>query len=78
MGGRSKWVLGGFLAVGAFFLWTEHRPQLFGSLTYILLAACPLMHVFHHHGHDRHAAPGESRMQDGAAAGAGAGERNEP
>lgn len=51
----GKWVLIGFLAVAAFFLWTEHRAHLLGILPYLLFAACPLMHLFHHHGHHRHA-----------------------
>jgi hypothetical protein len=51
--GRGKWVLVGFLAVAAFFLWTEHRAHLLGALPYLLLLACPLMHMFHH-GHGSH------------------------
>ena len=37
--------------VGGFFLYTEHRAHLFGVLPFLLLLACPLMHVFMHHGH---------------------------
>lgn len=48
---RWKWALAGFLAVGAFFLWTEHRAHLLGALPYLLILACPLMHMFHHGGH---------------------------
>lgn len=49
---RGKWVLIGFLVVAAFFLWTEHRAHLLGILPYLLVLACPLMHLFHHgHGH---------------------------
>ena len=47
-------VLCGFLAVGAFFLITEHTAHLFGALPFLLLAACPLMHLFMHHGHGGH------------------------
>lgn len=54
---RGKWVLAGFLAIAAFFLWTEHRAHLLGILPYLLILACPLMHIFHHHGHG-HASPG--------------------
>ena len=39
-------------AVAAYFLLTEHRAHLWGWLPYLLLAACPLMHIFMHHGHD--------------------------
>lgn len=47
-GNRALW---GFLAVAAFFLWSEHRAHLMGLLPYLLLLVCPLMHLFHHHGH---------------------------
>ncbi len=51
---RGKWVLIGFLAVAAYFLWTEHQAHVMGALPYLLLLACPLMHLFHHHGHGGH------------------------
>lgn len=50
---RGKWVLFGFLAVAAYFLWTEHQAHLMSALPYLLLLACPLMHMFHH-GHGGH------------------------
>ncbi|SDE54245.1 Protein of unknown function [Variovorax sp. CF079] len=37
--------------VGGFFLYTEHRAHLLGVLPFLLVLACPLMHVFMHHGH---------------------------
>lgn len=37
----------GFLAVAAFFLWTEHRAHLLGILPYVLLLLCPLLHWLH-------------------------------
>nr|WP_297354126.1 DUF2933 domain-containing protein [uncultured Caldimonas sp.] len=49
-------------AVGGFYLVTEHTAHLLGALPYLILLACPLMHVFmhrgrghhgHHHGHPR-------------------------
>jgi hypothetical protein len=51
------------LAVGGFYLVTEHTAHLFGALPYLLILACPLMHVFMHrgHGHGRH---GQSRSND--------------
>lgn len=48
------WVIGGFLAIGAFFLITEHQAHLWGWLPYAFLAACPLMHLFMHGGHGKH------------------------
>ncbi|WP_153950418.1 DUF2933 domain-containing protein [Cupriavidus sp. U2] len=52
---RSRLVTIGFLLVIAYFLWTEHRAHLVQFLPYLLLAACPLMHLFMHggHGHSR-------------------------
>lgn len=50
---HGKWVLLGFLIVAAYFLWTEHKAHATGALPYLLLLACPLMHLFHHHGHGR-------------------------
>jgi hypothetical protein len=47
----SRFVFFGFLAIGAYFLLTEHRAHVVGFLPFALLAACPLMHLFHHHGH---------------------------
>lgn len=41
-------------AVAGYFLLTEHRAHFFGALPFLLLLACPLMHVFMHHGHDGH------------------------
>lgn len=37
--------------VAGLLLWQEHRAHLLGVLPYLLLLACPLMHVFMHHGH---------------------------
>jgi hypothetical protein len=47
---RVNWVLLGFLAIAAFFLFTEHRVHLLGILPLLLLAACPLLHLLMHGG----------------------------
>jgi len=47
---RSGFVLIGFLAIAGFFLVTEHQAHVLGALPFILLALCPLMHLFHGHG----------------------------
>ncbi|KRA77424.1 hypothetical protein ASD88_00615 [Pelomonas sp. Root662] len=36
--------------IGLFFLLREHWAHLAGSWVYLLLLACPLMHLFHGHG----------------------------
>jgi len=54
---RTKWVLIGFLIVAGYFLILEHRAHLSGALDYLpylLLLACPLLHVFMHKGHTGH------------------------
>ena len=61
---RSRYSLGWgvFGAVAAFFLLSEHRAHFLGALPYLLFLACPLMHLFMHHGHGghgRHPGPGE-------------------
>lgn len=50
---RSKIVWMVFAAIAAFYLWTEHRAHLLGVLPFLLLLACPLIHMFMHgsHGH---------------------------
>jgi hypothetical protein len=51
---KGKWILIGFLAVAGFFLFTEHQAHVLGVLPYLLLLACPLMHLFMHHGQGSH------------------------
>ena len=52
------WLL---IAISAFYLLTEHRAHLALGLPYLpllLLAACPLIHVFGHGAHGGHGGPG--------------------
>ncbi len=56
----------GFLAVAGYFLITEHGAHVFGVLPWLLLAACPLMHLFMHHGgHDHSAGSGPPNREPG-------------
>jgi hypothetical protein len=49
---RSSKVMIAFLVIAGFFLVTEHAAHVFGVLPYLLLLACPLIHLFHGgHGH---------------------------
>jgi hypothetical protein len=50
---RLSWMVGVcvFLLIAAFFLFTEHRAHIAGSLPYLLLLACPLIHLLMHRGH---------------------------
>lgn len=63
---RSNAVLLGFLAVIGFFLIAEHRAHVLGILPWLLLLACPLMHLFMHHGHGGgHARRGDTETGKG-------------
>jgi hypothetical protein len=72
MGSRWRWVFVGFAAIAAYFLITEHSAHIalaLPYLPYLLLLACPLMHVFMHHGHHHGHAPGRpaAHRVDGAS-----------
>jgi hypothetical protein len=51
---RSNIVLVGFLVAAGFYLVTEHTAHLVAYLPWLLLLACPLMHLFMHGGHGGH------------------------
>lgn len=55
---RSNIVLIAFLAIAGFYLIAEHRAHLWGYLPFLLLLACPLLHLFMHKGHGSHGAGG--------------------
>lgn len=61
---RSRFAIGWVVlaAVAGWFLWAEHRAHLLGALPFLLLA-CPLMHLFMHHGRHggHHAGPSDRR-----------------
>jgi hypothetical protein len=59
---RWKWLiaLAGFLAVAAFFLFSEHRAHFFGFLPYLLLLLCPIFHLLMHGGHGGSAGGGQN------------------
>jgi len=44
-------VLWAFAASALFYLLAEHRAHFFSVLVFLVLLACPLMHLFMHHGH---------------------------
>ncbi|WP_207781242.1 DUF2933 domain-containing protein [Cupriavidus alkaliphilus] len=62
---RSRLVAVGFLLVIGYFLWTEHRAHVIQALPYLLLAACPLMHLFMHHGNGYGHHRGQGRAREG-------------
>lgn len=64
LAGRAKiaWIV--FAAIAAFYLWTEHRAHLLGALPFLLLLACPLMHLFMHGGHGHGHGPQDKGAAD--------------
>ncbi len=71
MNSRAKWVFIGFLIIAGYFLITEHRAHLTGWLSsygiWLLLLACPLLHLFMHGGHGGHGDGGhKSNDNDGS------------
>ena len=60
---RANIALIGFLAIAGYFLVTEHRAHLIPYLEYwpfLLILACPLLHMFMHGGHGGHGGGGDS------------------
>ena len=57
---RTGLVLLAFLAIAGFFVVAEHTAHALGVLPYLLLLACPLLHLLHgghgsgHRGHGTH------------------------
>lgn len=54
---RTTLALLAFVAIAGFFLLTEHTAHVFGALPFLLILACPLMHLFMHGGHGGHEQP---------------------
>ncbi len=52
---RTRTVFLALTAVGATLIAYDHRVHLIGALPYLLLLACPLVHLFMMHGHGSHA-----------------------
>jgi hypothetical protein len=54
-------------AVAGFYLVTEHEAHLYGLLPYLVLLACPLMHLFMHRGHHHGHGAGRDQASTGAS-----------
>jgi hypothetical protein len=44
-------LLAAVISAALFYFGREHWAHIFGYLPYTLFLACPLMHLFMHHGH---------------------------
>ncbi len=49
--------------VGGFYLLREHWNHIIGSWVYLLLLACPLMHLFHGHGGHGHGSRSDAQKR---------------
>ncbi|MFZ5673216.1 MAG: DUF2933 domain-containing protein [Pseudomonadota bacterium] len=56
-------VLYALLAIAAFYLIAEHRAHLLGWLPWLLILACPLLHIFMHGKHGGHGGDDKSASQ---------------
>ncbi len=63
---RSHYALG-YLVLGVlatYLYFSEHRAHFLGALPFLLLLACPLMHLFMHHGRGGHGSHGARSPTD--------------
>lgn len=49
--------------IAGFYLLREHWDHVLGFWPYLLLLACPLMHLMHGHGRDGHGGHGHRRQE---------------
>jgi hypothetical protein len=56
---RWTWFFVAFAVLALVLLWQEHRVHMLGILPYLILLACPLIHLFMHGGHGRRGPHGE-------------------
>lgn len=53
------WLMVAIVMVAMVFpLWEEHQGHLLGALPWLIVLACPLMHLFMHGGHGGHGGHG--------------------
>ncbi|MGO6847408.1 DUF2933 domain-containing protein [Rhizobium ruizarguesonis] len=57
----SRTVFIAFAAIALALIAYEHRVHVLGILPWLLILACPLMHMFMHHGHGGHSGHDHSR-----------------
>ena len=50
----KTWLLITAIAMGGFYLFSEHQTHLVEYLPFLIFLACPLMHLFMHRGHHSH------------------------
>lgn len=61
---ERNWPVILILSVIGFYLFTEHRAHLFGVLPWLILLACPFIHIFMHRGHGGHDHSGHNHKEN--------------
>lgn len=56
---RARWVFIAFGVIAAGYLIAEHRAHVAGALPFLIILACPLLHMFMHGGHGGHGDHGQ-------------------
>ena len=56
-----RWTIWTAGAAALAYLIVEHRPHLLGWIPYLVILACPLMHLFMHRRHGGHGEHGDER-----------------
>ena len=51
---KRNWPIFLILSIVGFYLVTEHTAHLLGVLPWLILLACPFIHIFMHRGHGQH------------------------
>lgn len=59
----------GLIGAATYFLLVEHQQHVWPYLPYLILLACPVMHLFMHGGHGHHHAGQEQRPDQHVSAG---------
>jgi len=57
----SGWIIAAVLAIGIALALADHWVHVLGVLPYLVILACPLMHLFMHRGHGGHSGHGHGQ-----------------
>ena len=66
---RFKITLAIFAVIALVLLWGEHKVHLLGALPWLILLACPFIHMFMHGGHGNHGGHNHHDQPEGKSGG---------
>lgn len=76
-GSPRGWASIGLIGIATYYLLAEHRAHVVPVLPWLILLACPLLHLVMHRGHGGHGHAHGSREPEGRASGRDRLERHE-